>query len=65
MKTFIEIIREHIVWRHQLIRLAKADLVKTYSGAALGWAWALVKPIMKIFVFWFAFSFGFKNGWRS
>lgn len=62
MKTFVEIIREHIVWRHQLIRLAKADLVKTYSGAALGWAWALVKPIMKIFVFWFAFSFGLRMG---
>ena len=41
-----------------LFKLAKADLVKTYRGAALGWAWAIIKPAVTIFVYWFAFSVG-------
>lgn len=62
MKTLIEIIKEHIVWRNQIFKLAKADIIKTYSGAALGWAWALVKPTIMIFVMWFAFSYGLRLG---
>ena len=46
----------------QIFKLAKADLVKTYRGSALGWAWALVKPTMTIFVFWFAFTYGLRVG---
>lgn len=60
MKTLIEIIKEHIVWRKQLLKLAKADLVKTYSGAALGWAWAIIKPTVMVLVLWFAFSVGLR-----
>ncbi|MBQ9180212.1 MAG: ABC transporter permease [Firmicutes bacterium] len=56
-----EIIKEHIVWRHQIFKLAKSDLIKTYSGAALGWAWAVIKPAVTIFVFWFAFSTGLRD----
>ena len=62
MKTIIEIIKEHITWRHQVFKLAKSDIIKTYSGSALGWAWALVKPTVTIFVFWFAFSVGLRHG---
>lgn len=61
MTTIAEIIKEHIVWRKQILKLAKADLVKTYSGAALGWAWAIIKPAVMIFIYWFAFSSGFRN----
>lgn len=60
MNTIKEIIKDHIEWRHQIFKLAKADLVKTYSGAALGWAWTLIKPTVNIFVYWFAFTFGLK-----
>lgn len=60
MKTLKEIIKEHVEWRHQILKLAKADLVKTYSGAALGWAWTLVKPTINIFVYWFAFTYGLR-----
>ena len=56
-----DIIREHIEWRHQIFKLAKSDLIKTYSGAALGWAWAIIKPAVTIFVFWFAFSTGLRD----
>ncbi|MDD4366487.1 MAG: ABC transporter permease [Eubacteriales bacterium] len=56
-----KIIKEHIAWRHQIFKLAKADIIKTYSGAALGWSWAVIKPSVTIFVFWFAFSVGLRT----
>ena len=56
------IIKDHIAWRQQIFKLAKADIVKTYSGAALGWSWAIVKPTITIFVYWFAFSIGLRMG---
>ena len=58
---FKNIIKEHIEWRHQIFKLAKSDLRKTYSGAALGWAWAIIKPTVTIFIYWFAFSFGLRS----
>lgn len=62
MATIRMIWSEHIEWRSQILKLAKADIIKTYSGAALGWAWALIKPAMTIAVFWFAFTFGLRFG---
>lgn len=62
MNTIREILLDHYEYRHQLLKLAKSDILKTYRGAALGWAWALIKPSMQIFVFWFAFSFGLRGG---
>lgn len=56
------IINEHITYKKQIFKLAKSDLIKTYRGSALGWAWALIKPVVTIFVFWFAFSFGLRHG---
>lgn len=56
-----QIIKEHIEWRSQIFKLAKSDLIKTYSGAALGWSWAVIKPSVTIFVFWFAFSTGLRD----
>ncbi|MEG0919619.1 MAG: ABC transporter permease [Anaerovoracaceae bacterium] len=58
---FINIIKEHIEWRHQILKLAKSDLRKTYSGSALGWSWAIIKPTITIFIYWFAFSMGLRN----
>jgi len=62
VNTLGSILREHIEWRSQILKLAKADIIKTYSGAALGWAWALVKPTITIAVFWFAFTVGLRGG---
>ena len=62
METIRTIIREHITYRDQIFMLAKSDLIKTYRGAALGWAWAIVKPMVTLFVFWFAFSVGLRAG---
>jgi teichoic acid transport system permease protein len=62
MKDLIKIFKEHIEYRQQLVKLAKADLVKTYRGAALGWSWAIIKPAVTIFVYWFAFAIGLRSG---
>ena len=62
LKTIIEIANEHIRWRYQIFNLAKSDLKKTYSGAALGWFWAIIKPLITILVYWFAFSVGLRQG---
>lgn len=60
MKLLKQIIKEHIEYRKQIFKLAKADLVKTYRGAALGWSWAVIKPVVTIFVYWFAFAIGLR-----
>ena len=57
-----EIIKDHVAYMQQIFKLAKADLVKTYRGAALGWSWAIIKPAVTIFVYWFAFSIGLRMG---
>ena len=62
MKTLIEIIKEHILYRSQIWSLAKNDLVKTYKGSVLGWMWAFLKPAINLFVYWFAFSVGLRSG---
>jgi len=50
------------VYKKQILKLAKADVTKTYRGSAFGWAWAIIKPVVTIFVFWFAFSYGLRGG---
>lgn len=57
-----EIIKDHFMYGQQILKLAKADLVKTYRGAALGWSWAIIKPAVTIFVYWFAFEIGLRAG---
>ena len=62
MENIIKIFKEHFQYRQQIFKLAKADLVKTYRGAALGWSWAIIKPAVRIFVYWFAFAIGLRAG---
>jgi teichoic acid transport system permease protein len=55
------IVREHMEYRIQIFQLAAADIVKTYRGSALGWTWAIIKPSVTIFVYWFAFAIGLRQ----
>lgn len=55
-----QILAEHREYRVQILQLAAADIVKTYRGSALGWTWAIIKPTVTIFVFWFAFDVGLR-----
>lgn len=61
-QTIGDIAREHRSYRPQIFQLAKADVIKTYRGSALGWMWAVIKPSVTIFVFWFAFTVGLRSG---
>ncbi len=62
LATFKEIISDHIRFRKQLLKLARNDLIKQYRGAAFGWAWAIIKPVITIFVYWFGFAIGLRAG---
>lgn len=62
LETLKNIIKSHIEYKQQIFKLAKSDLVKTYRGSALGWAWAIIKPTVTIFVYWFAFEIGLRAG---
>jgi teichoic acid transport system permease protein len=62
MKTLISNLKDHVKWRHQIFQLAKSDIIKTYSGSALGWAWAVVKPTVTIAVLWFVIGIGLRQG---
>ncbi len=65
-KSYIDVftlnIREHKENMTQVLRLSVADLKKTYTGSALGWAWAVIKPVFTIFIYWFAVSIGLRSG---
>ena len=60
MNSLLQILKEHKEYKSQIFKLARAELVKTYRGAALGWTWALIKPTVTIFVYWFAFAIGLR-----
>ena len=62
LETIKRIIGEHKLYKNQMFLLAKSHLLKTYRGAALGWAWAVIKPSVTLFVFWFAFTIGLRHG---
>lgn len=61
MKTLIDIIKDNIAHRGQMWELAKTHQGKKYSGSDMGIVWALAKPLMYIFIFYFAISIGFKS----
>lgn len=55
------IAREHKGQRKQIWLLAVNTLKKTYKGALLGPAWAVIKPLFTLFIFWFAFRVGLRS----
>ena len=62
LHIFTENLREHWLNRTQIARLSVADLKSTYHGAALGWSWAVIKPVFTIFIYWFAIDIGLRSG---
>ena len=60
MRVLFEIIRDHLRYRKQILKLAKSDLIKTYKGAALGWSWAVLRPSITIAIYYFAFAVGLR-----
>ena len=60
-ETIVTIVRDHIDYRKQIFKLAGSDLRRTYRASALGWSWAIIKPLVTIFVYWFAFAIGLRR----
>lgn len=56
------IIKENLKNIKRTYEMSIKELNKKYSGAALGVIWALVKPMLFIFVYWFAISVGIRGG---
>lgn len=56
-----QIFEEHKGFWGQIVRLAKNELIKTYKGSVIGPLWSVVKPSFTLFVYWFAFSLGFRK----
>ena len=62
MSTLGTILKDNWEWRSQIVQLAIFDLRKQSRGAALGWAWFFIKPVVYVFCFWFAIEIGLKAG---
>ncbi|MFQ9892344.1 MAG: ABC transporter permease, partial [Emergencia sp.] len=62
MSSLREIISTQIRYRRQIFKLAKSDIIKTYSGTMLGWSWALIKPAIYISIYYVAFTWGLRVG---
>ncbi len=60
MVTLADILIEHFTHLRQIFLLAKAHLIKTYKGSALGWSWAIISPSITIAVYYFAFAVGLR-----
>lgn len=57
-----EIISNHIRYWRQILKLTKENFVMTYKGAALGWAWAVIRPAVTIATYYFAIVVGLRRG---
>ena len=60
MGTLATILKDNWEWRSQILKLALFELKKKSRGAALGWAWFFIKPVIYIFCFWFALDLGLR-----
>ena len=61
MSTLGSILKDNWEWRSQIVRLAFFELKKQSRGAALGWVWFFVQPIIYLFCFWFAIDIGLRG----
>lgn len=55
------ILKDHIKFHKQLWGMAVVDLKRKFSGAALGWSWAIIKPAFMLFIYWFVLTVGLKT----
>lgn len=55
-----EIWREHKGFGRQIRMLAKLELKTMFKGSVLGSAWAVVKPVITLLMFWFTFVVGIR-----
>jgi len=56
------IIYNHIRYWRQVVGLAKAGLQNAYLNTRLGWLWALMRPTIRLGVYYFGFAVGLRKG---
>lgn len=57
-----EIFREHRGFGRQIWLLSRTALRTMFKGSVLGSAWAVVKPLITLLMFWFTFVVGIRAG---
>jgi teichoic acid transport system permease protein len=62
MKVVIEILKEQFVNAHLIFRLASYDIKSKYQAHYLGAAWQFLNPALQIFIYWFVFGIGIRQG---
>ena len=58
---FRDLFRVNKTYLKRTVAMSRVMLEKRYSGSALGFGWAIVKPTLFIFVFWFAVALGIRG----
>ena len=58
----LDILKEHRGFWRQILVMARLDLQRAYKGTLLGSAWAVLKPLITLAMFWFVFSVGIRVG---
>ena len=61
LSVFLEILRVRWLWRGQILRLGRFDLMKQTRGAVFSWAWLVVRPLIYLFCFWAALGLGLRG----
>ncbi|WP_150465651.1 ABC transporter permease [Francisella sp. SYW-2] len=62
LKEFYRFVKHLINNRKLIMILAYNDFKEEFLGSYLGIAWAVIRPVMFIFVIWIVFTYGIKPG---
>jgi teichoic acid transport system permease protein len=62
MKAVIEILKEQYLNLHLILRLASYDIKSKYQSHYLGTVWQFLNPALQIFIYWFVFGMGLRDG---
>ena len=60
LRSFFYFIRLIFLQKNLILSFAKREVITQYAGSFLGFIWAFINPMAKIFIFWVVFSVGFR-----
>lgn len=60
-RSILDFFKALVQLRQSIIILTLRDLRTRYLGSFFGLTWALLNPLVSIFIFWFVFDIGFKS----
>jgi ABC-type polysaccharide/polyol phosphate export systems, permease component len=62
LKAMQQLNSELLKYRKIITSMGKKEFQNDYAGSALGLVWGVIKPFMMVFVYWFVFSVGMRQG---